>query len=560
MEERIRKVIQEALVSTGAPESTFTVERPPEMEQGDYATNAALAVAKALGKNPREVAEKLAQKLKDALGESAERVEVAGAGFINITLSRGQVSLAVAEAVAKGEEWGKGNAQAGQQVMVEYTSPNLFKPLHIGNLVGNVLGESVTRLFESTGASVVRINYPSDIGLTVAKGVWGLRTHVLDPSDIAQLGKAYVLGNTAYEEGAPAQKEEIEHINRLLYAETDAELNSLRQAGVDTSKKHLDELCRALGTIFDQVYFESQSGPRGRDMVRAHIADGIFEESDGAIIYRGEKKGLHTRVFINSQGLPTYEAKDIGLFDLKSRANPEFTTSLTITGAEQAEYFKVVIEAVKEVFADRVKGKALLHMANGFLRLTTGKMSSRKGNVITGESLLEDVKRLSLTKMKDRSIENAEKVAEQVAIGAIKYMILRQSPGSDIIFDPEKSLSLEGDSGPYLQYALVRARSVLSKAPSTKHQARNEMPTQPYPLERIILHYPEVAARAARELAPNLLVNYLTELAAAWNAFYAKEQVLGSPEEIYKQRVARAFANTMANGLGLLGIPAPEKM
>jgi arginyl-tRNA synthetase len=179
-------------------------------------------------------------------------------------------------------------------------------------------------------------------------------------------------------------------------------------------------------------------------------------------------------------------------------------------------------------------------------------MSSREGNVISAEELLEDV-------VKSASEKNPDPlIAEQVAIGAVKYMILRQAAGSDIIFDPEKSLSLEGDSGPYLQYALVRAKKILAYA--SDGIAGTDVPAEPYKIERLLIHYPEVVARAAKELSPNLLVTYLSELAGEWNAFYAKEQVLGSPEEAYKQNVARAFAMTMTNGLNLLGIPAPERM
>ena len=192
------------------------------------------------------------------------------------------------------------------------------------------------------------------------------------------------------------------------------------------------------------------------------------------------------------------------------------------------------------------------HVPHGFLRLTTGKMSSREGNVITAAGLVEEVIKKASEKNDDPLI------AEQVAIGAIKFMILRQAPGQDIIFDPEKSLSLEGDSGPYLQYALVRAVKILSY--ESEQAGGSEEPAAPYDIERLIIHYPEVAARAAKLLAPNILVTYLLELASAWNAFYATEQVLGSPEEAYKQRLERAFANTMANGLNLLGIPTPERM
>lgn len=254
-------------------------------------------------------------------------------------------------------------------------------------------------------------------------------------------------------------------------------------------------------------------------------------------------------VFITSHNTPTYETKDIGLAFLKEERWPADRV-IIVSGNEQTGRFKTVLSALGEI-APLLAAKTV-HVANGFLKLTSGKMSSREGNVITAAGLIEDVVQKASEKNEDPL------VAEQVAVGAIKYMVLRQSPGSDIIFDPEKSLSLEGDSGPYLQYALVRAKKILTYA--TNGEKGSEEPSEPYAIERAILHYPEVAARAAHELSPNLLLTYLTELAATWNAFYANEQVLGSPEEAYKQRVAQAFANTMTNGLTLLGIPAPERM
>lgn len=185
------------------------------------------------------------------------------------------------------------------------------------------------------------------------------------------------------------------------------------------------------------------------------------------------------------------------------------------------------------------------------MRLTTGKMSSREGNTVTARGLLAEV----IEKAREKNEDPI--VAEQVAVAAIKYMILRQAAGGDIIFDPEQSLSLEGESGPYLQYALVRARKILSYGESTGGE---EVPAEPYAIEHLIIRFPEVAARAAREHAPHYVAQYLTTLAAAWNSFYASEQVLGSPEEAYKQRMAKAFATTMENGLRILGIPTPKKM
>jgi arginyl-tRNA synthetase len=278
---------------------------------------------------------------------------------------------------------------------------------------------------------------------------------------------------------------------------------------------------------------------------------GIFEKSDSAIIYNGEKKGVHTMVFITSHNTPTYEAKDIGLAFLKEERWPS-DKSIIITGNEQTGRFKTVLAALADI-APLLAAKTT-HLATGFLKLASGKMSSREGNVITADEFIQEI-------IKQASEKNADPlIAEQVAIGAIKYMILRQAPGSDIIFDAEKSLSLEGDSGPYLQYALVRARSVLAKASNTGHPAHDVAPAEPTPLERLIVHFPEVVARATRALAPNLLVNYLTELASEWNSFYAAERIIGGADEAHKLLVARAFAHTMGNGLALLGIPAPERL
>jgi arginyl-tRNA synthetase len=535
MKERIEQAVRDALKGLGV-EAPFAVERPRAMEHGDYSTNAAL-----VGKLD-------AQALADKLSiDGVEKVEVVGK-FINFFLSR--------EALVPREE-GIPQLYAGKQALIEYTSPNLFKPLHIGNLVGNILGESVARLYAAAGADVKRINYPSDIGLTVAKGVWGLATLGLDPARINDLGKAYVAGNAAYEDGSA--KAEIEEINRALYADSNPEWSRLREAGVETSRRHLDELCRKLGTEFDAEFFESEAAPIGKELVLAHMG-AVFEESDGATVYKGERDGLHTRVFLNSQGLPTYEAKDLGLFALKLKAYPDFDITVTDTGSEQKEYFKVLYAAARRVFPEAA-GKTLLHSAHGFLRLTTGKMSSRLGNVITGESLIEGLVAASKEKMRGRALDGVDAVAEAVAVGAIKYAVLKQGSGRDIVFDPEKSLSLEGDSGPYLQYSRVRALSLLKKAKEAGISAgTDDAPAQASVLERTLLHYPAALERAARELEPHYVTTYLTELAGAFNSWYATERIIGGASPRYGVLLAQAFERTMAQGLHALGIPAPEEM
>ena len=549
MEGQIRKAINKALAKGGAQGVNFVVERPTAAAYGDYATNAALAAAKVLGNNPHDVAEELARFLVEELKDVVSRVAVAGPGFVNITLSQEAVALAVAEADAKGDEWGCGTENAKKRIMVEYSNPNAFKEMHIGHLVGTVVGESLARLIENSGATLARDTFGGDVGPNVAKALWGLRKNgINEPTTAQEIGEAYTTGSQAYESD-PEAKEEIDALNQAIYAGIDQELMELWRKGREISMEEFRRIWKLLSTHFDYEFFDSDTTETGICVVQNGLEKGVFEKSDGAIIYNGEGKGVHTMVFITSHNTPTYEAKDIGLAFLKEERWPSDKV-IVVTGNEQTGRFKTVLAALTEVAP--LLAKKTTHIATGFLKLGSGKMSSREGNVITANDFIKSV-------VQKASEKNADPlVAEQVAIGAIKYMILRQAPGSDITFDEEKSLSLEGDSGPYLQYALVRAKSVLAQAEGKLDTAG--APDAPYFLERLIVHFPEVVARAVSELSPNLLVNYLTELASEWNSFYAKERIVGSEYEAHKLLLARAFVQTMDNGLMLLGIPVPERL
>jgi len=222
-------------------------------------------------------------------------------------------------------------------------------------------------------------------------------------------------------------------------------------------------LYKILGTKFDYYFLESQMADIGREIVNANM--GIFEESDGAIVFKAEKYDprLHTRVFITRNNLPTYEAKELGLTMEKFKTVPSMDLSIVETAVEQAEYMKVVTKAISLIhpeYANKMK-----HITHGMMRFASGKMGSRKGNVITGESLIQDMTALVQEKLKDRDWNDDEKkkVAEMVGVAALKYSILKQGIGGDIIYDFEKSISFEGDSGPYLQYSYARANSVLEK-------------------------------------------------------------------------------------------------
>lgn len=559
MEAVIRQAISDVLETLGLPEADFAVEHPKDISHGDYACNVAMVLAKEVGQAPRAIAEQLLTSLEEQI-EYVERIEIAGPGFLNFHLSRDFFSAELARAVGQGEDWGKNESQIGEVVMFEYTSPNLFKPLHIGNLVGNIVGEAFTRLFEMAGAKVYRMNYPSDIGLTVAKGVWGLISTTADPSDISALGNAYRVGSEAYENDAKA-KTEIEVINKALYEGSDTKFTALREAGIATSRRSLAAICERLGTTFDTEIMESSASVPGIEIVKANIGK-VFKESEGAVVYEGEKVGLHTRVFLNSQGLPTYEAKDVGHFTLKNQAHPDWTQSIIVTANEQTEYFKVLYAALRELFPE-IADKSLEHIPTGFLTLTTGKMSSRKGNVLTGESLLAEMAEAARERAAESRAEDIDALTDQLAVAAVKYQILRSGVGSNIVFDKAKALSFEGDSGPYLQYTHARALSVLEKAEGVGVVPQlTAGPDVPYVLERILYRFPEVVELALVERAPHLLVTFLTQLAGEFNSFYAHEQIADPSDEYapYKTLLTSAVAITLKNGLWALGIKAPERL
>src|SRR3990167_7119783 len=349
----IEAAVEAALKALGAGGATFVVERPRSMAHGDYSTNAAL-VAKV-------DANELAEKLKI---DGVEKVEVVGK-FINFFLSREAIAKEV-EAAAREERWGTNDLYKGKKIMVEYTDPNPFKEFHIGHLMSNAIGEAIARVLDMSGAEVVRANYQGDVGVHVAKAIWA---KLQKPG--LSWGDAYVYGNNEYE----ANKEKIDAINKKIYEKSDEIINKLYDEGRAQSLEHFEEIYAVLGTKFAHYFFESETGPIGLKLIKEHSE--VFEESEGAIVFRGEKYGLHTRVFINSLGLPTYEAKDLGLIEMKEQKFPS-DRYVYVTANEQDEYFKVIFKTMEIIFS-RIVGK-LTHRSHGMMRFAEGKMSSRKGN------------------------------------------------------------------------------------------------------------------------------------------------------------------------------------
>lgn len=570
----LREVIADYFSTQNVGELVFALERESEFSRGDIMTNVAMKYAGRVGKKPLELAQEIATHISGKNLKYVAKAEAVAPGFVNIFLTREYFSDVLATI---DDSWGRNGTLSGTKAIFEYTDPNPFKEFHIGHLLPNTVGESLSRIAEYSGAEVKRVNYQGDVGMHVAKAIWGyvnmpseIKTRDKNPFEteeffaVNQWGIAYKYGNAEYERAdTDASKKAITELNKKIYDRSDLEINKLYDQGRQVSLDYFETIYARLGTKFDHYFFESESAGYGKEIVEKNTP-AIFEYSDGAVVYKGdEAMGLHTRVFINKEGLPTYEAKELGLAKLKYDFYP-YDHSVIVTSNEIVDYFKVLLDAMAKVYQQEGFAQKTKHIAHGTLRLPEGKMSSRTGNVITALSLIEEAStrvREKISSERGLSEDEIPELIEMVAIGAIKFAILRQEVGKDMIFDFDRSLSFEGDSGPYLQYAHTRAVSLLEKAGDTTQAIMKDyIPAELALFERLLPLFPETVARASREYAPHHIVTYLLKLAGAFNSWYANERIIGSKDEAYKLSLVSAFAQTMKNGLLLLGIHAPKRM
>ena len=576
--------------------------------------------------------------------QDIDKIEVAPPGFINFYLSASTLSTELSEVLESKEGFGmlyssvKREAESvKKKIMVEFAHPNTHKAFHIGHLRNITTGEAIIRLLKSQGATVIRANYQGDVGMHIAKALYALlrthnsqlTTHNLKSLSLNEkvelLGKAYAAGSRAFEEDKEAQAR-IKDYNFLIYAAAqrfqkergiepsstdylkfvsgrDAELDEIYELWKETrqwSLDYFDSIYKRVGSHYDRFYFESEC-LRGVDLAKDAVKKGVLEESEGAIIFNGKKYGLDTRVFVNSLGLPTYEAKELALSQKEFSEFGTLDKVIHVVGPEQASFFQVTFKT-EELLG--IQKNQQYHLVYGWVKLKQGKMSSRLGNVVLGETLLEEAKKEIVKILNKPSAislqlsDKKEEIAEKAAIAAVKYAFLKVSTLNTIAFDLKESVNINGDSGPYLMYTYARCKSVMRKAqkpsaislqPSDKSESREVKADSSFNSEellvmRLIYRFTENVGTAAKTYSPNILCEYLYDLSSAFNTFSNKHSILGgdmqyvtrdtkidqkkvssfklqvSSQSQFRLTLTTATAQVLKNGLYLLGIETLEKM
>lgn len=567
LEEDLKKVITDL----GLEPSDALIYIPKNSGFGEYTTNIALQLSKQKEDKDKQSSIDIAKAIIEKLGkkEYLSKTEVAGGGFINFYLTKealmSNIHLVCNYSYMVDPQL-IDKKEVTQKIFMEYAQPNTHKAFHIGHTRNISLGESLSRLLESQGNSVYRSTYGSDIGLPVAKAIWGVLALEEEFKEVKKkdsrskaefLGQAYAKGALAFEEKEEV-KAEINKINLNLYAR-DPKYMSLWEETKKWSLEYFEQVYQKLGTKFDREFLESEVEGEGKRKVLDNIGK-IFVEHEGAVIFEGEKYGLHNRVFISSLGNPTYEAKDLGLAFLK-RQIWSFDKAIILSGVEQQEYFKVMFCAL-EMVDESFKGK-MVNFPFGMVDLKGKKMSSRTGDVVTFDELFGEVRKKVAEIMQKSGLEDREQIIDMVSIGAIKFSMLKYSPQTKILFDVESSVALDGDSGPYVQYTYARAKSVLRSA-SYDYQPKIE-PGELEPEEKLLLQKIEVFTLIVKEasdsLNPTLLTSFLLEASRAFNMFYQKHPIIKAEEKAeFRLALTCSIAVILKQGLYLLGIDAPERM
>jgi arginyl-tRNA synthetase len=553
----LKKVLSEKGISLSSEEIEKTIEIPPS-DFGDYSFPC-FSLSKILKQNPNAIAEQLS-KIK--LPKEIEKLEVKGA-YLNFFINK---TLLAQNVIQIKPDFGKSSEGKGKKIVIDFSAPNVGKPMHIGHIRSTILGDSLSKIYSFLGYKTIGINYLGDIGLHIGKLIiayelW-LDKSALQKSPVQELLRLYVLfcskEKSEVTEGVDEEFKDNEWTNKAkeklkLLENQDKNTLKIWNEIIKASEKGFSKVYDLLNVKFTETVGQSNFAEEGKKIVKYALAKGLAkEESDGAVYaeINNQKKFI-----LRSNKTASYITYDLGAAVNRFKKY-KFDKMIYVTDFRQNEHFSQLFK-ILDLFGFKFS-KDLSHLGFGTVRFGNEIIATRTGDII----LLEDVLKKTISKAEEEIKKRKTKGnPEKVGVGAVKYIVLKSAPSADVQFSWEQALNFEGDSGPYIQYSYARASSILKKVKSSKSNVKiNELKLQEINLVKKIYSFPEIIKNSEKSLNPSLIANYSFELAQAFNEFYHACPVINSENEAFRIHLVKSFRIALKNALFLLGIEVMDEM
>lgn len=592
--DRIDQIIRQLAVEAGfrlwdrtIPEQEIQVQKTRKEFDGDF-TLVVFPLVRLAKASP----EKTGQQLGDDMTKNSEMISGYNVikGFLNLTVSTGYWSQFMETEL---RQPGYGTVPVtpdAPRIMIEFSSPNTNKPLHLGHIRNNLLGQSVSRILESRGNQVRKVNLVNDRGIHICKSMLAWQESGKEETpESAGIKGDHLVGNY-YVAFDRAYKKEIESMVEEGMSRKEAEAKAPVLERAREMLRHweagepgvrelwgrmnqwvydgFEETYRRLGVDFDQIYYESETYQLGREIILEGLKQGVlYQKEDGSVWANLEEDGLDHKLLLRSDGTSVYMTQDVGTAHQRYKEYG-FDRHIYVVGNEQNYHFQVLALVLKKLgfgWADR-----LYHLSYGMVELPEGKMKSREGTVVDADDLMDEMERTArdmseeLGKLEGFPDEERDRIYRQVGMGALKYFILKVDPRKNMTFDPRESVDFNGNTGPFIQYTYARIQSVLRKAGQIERKAEGaDMNRKEVALIRMLYEYPEIVEESARTLNPSLIANFLYDLAKAFNQFYHDYSILsaGDPALVsMRVLIVEQIGKIITSGMNLLGIEVPERM
>jgi arginyl-tRNA synthetase len=535
------------------------IEIPPSDELGDYSFPV-FSLSKIFRKNPAAIADEIKGKI--TLPAEIDKLSIIS-GYLNFFVNK---KVMAQQCINKAQSSDFGKQQKNESVVVEFASPNTNKPLHLGHLRNMSIGESVSRLLAFCGNKVTRASINNDRGVHICKSMLAYKESGDNktPQDVNQksdhfVGNYYVLFSKKATEDE-SWNDKAQEMLRLWEAGDPATVELWKKMNT-WALDGFRETYKLYGISFDKEYYESQIYKFGKEIVQEGLSKGVFtKRSDGAVIINLEEEKLGEKVLLRPDGTSVYIVQDLFLAVLKEK-DFSYNRSLYVVGNEQEYHFNVLIAIFRRLgysIADKMK-----HLSYGMVELPEGRMKSREGTVVDADDLVKETQSLAEIEITQRYQLTSEIISERslkIALSAIKYQLLRVDITKNMLFDPKKAISFEGDTGPYLLYSYARASSILRKSSGEKNYEIGELNAYESKIIKKLNFFPASVNYAYEKLSPSIIANYAFELAQCFNEFYHGCKVIGTPEEAFRLQIVNSFKMVLGNCLWILGIEEIDEM